>query len=120
MSKKPQKRRPAARKHVAVLRGTLDMLVLSTLRDEPMHGFAIAVAIQKATDDALRVEEGSLYPSLYRMETKKWIKSTWGRSEANRRARYYQTTAAGRKHLAAQTAGWERFVEAVGKVVQPG
>ena len=104
---------------VAVLRGTLDMLVLSTLGDEPMHGYAIAVAIQENTDDVLCVEEGSLYPALYRMEERGWVKSHWGRSEANRRARYYRITPAGRAHLTARTDGWARFVEAVGKVIEP-
>lgn len=102
---------------MTVLRGTLDMLVLSTLGDEPMHGYAIALALQKTTDDVLCVEEGSLYPALYRMEKKGWVRSSWGRSEANRRARFYRLTAAGQAHLASQTRGWQRFVVAVGKVI---
>ena len=102
---------------MTVLRGTLDMLVLSTLGDEPLHGYAIALAIQRATDDALRVEEGSLYPALYRMEKKGWVRSSWGRSEANRRARYYRITPAGGRHLESQARGWQRFVAAVGKVL---
>ena len=112
-------RKPADREHVAVLRGTLDMLILSTIGDEPMHGYAIALAIQKTTDDVLRLEEGSLYPALYRMERRGWIRSSWGRSETNRKARYYRITVAGRTQLDAQTAGWARFVEAVGKVIEP-
>jgi transcriptional regulator len=112
-------RAPGGHQQLAVLRGTLDMLVLSTLGDEPMHGYAIAVALQKTTDDALRVEEGSLYPALYRMEERGWVQSSWGRSEANRKARYYRITPAGRRYLEAQTDGWERFVEAVRKVIQP-
>lgn len=111
--------RPEGREQVTLLRGTLDMLVLSLLADEPMHGYGVALAIEEATDDALRVEEGSLYPALYRMEERGWVRSSWGRSETNRRARYYRVTAAGRKHLASQTAGWERFVAAVRKVIQP-
>jgi transcriptional regulator len=117
MSKAPKRKQDLDAEQMTVLRGTLDMLVLSTLGDEPMHGYAIAVAIQEATDDVLRVEEGSLYPALYRMEKKGWVKSSWGRSEANRRARYYHLTPAGKRHLANQTQGWERFVEAVGKVI---
>ena len=114
----PSKRKPDLdAEQMTVLRGTLDMLVLSTLGDEPMHGYAIALALQQATDDVLRVEEGSLYPALYRMEKKGWVRSSWGRSEANRRARYYQLTAAGKRHLERQTSGWARFVEAVGKVI---
>lgn len=119
MSKKPGNTDASRRDRIAVLRGTLDMLVLSTLSDKSMHGYAIALAIQEVTGDALCVEEGSLYPALYRMEEKGWVRSTWGRSEANRRARYYQTTAAGRRHRTSQTEGWGRFVEAVRKVIQP-
>jgi transcriptional regulator len=117
MSEKPKRKTDLDGEQMTVLRGTLDMLVLSTLGDEPMHGYAIALALQQTTDDVLRVEEGSLYPALYRMEKKGWVASSWGRSEANRRARYYRLTAAGKRHLAAQTEGWERFVEAVGKVI---
>ncbi len=117
MSKPRKRKKDLDAEQMTVLRGTLDMLVLSTLGEEPMHGYAIAVALQQATDDVLRVEEGSLYPALYRMEKKGWVRSTWGRSEANRRARYYQLTAAGKRHLAEQTHGWARFVEAVGKVI---
>lgn len=118
-SNAPASAKSVDRDQVVILRGTLDMLVLSTLSDEPMHGYAIALAIQKATDDALSVAEGTLYPALYRIEDKGWVRSRWGRSEANRRARYYRITSAGRKHLAAQTAGWESFVDAVRKVIQP-
>jgi len=117
VSKPPKRKQDLAGDQMTVLRGTLDMLVLSTLGDEPMHGYAIALAIQETTDDVLRVEEGSLYPALYRMEKKGWVQSSWGRSEANRRARYYRLTAAGKRHLASQTQGWARFVEAVGKVI---
>jgi transcriptional regulator len=117
VSKRPKRKQDLAGERMTVLRGTLDMLVLSTLGDEPMHGYAIAMEIQEATDDVLRVEEGSLYPALYRMEKKGWVSSSWGRSEANRRARYYRLTAAGKRHLASQAKGWARFVEAVGKVV---
>ncbi|MGD8330953.1 MAG: PadR family transcriptional regulator [Acidobacteriota bacterium] len=117
MSKTAKRKKDLDGEQMTVLRGTLDMLVLSTLGDEPMHGYAIALALQQTTDDVLRVEEGSLYPALYRMEKKGWVASSWGRSEANRRARYYRLTAAGERHLVAQTEGWERFVEAVGKVI---
>jgi len=117
MSKTSKRKKDLDADQMTVLRGTLDMLVLSMLGDEPMHGYAIALALQQATDDVLRVEEGSLYPALYRMEKKGWVASSWGRSEANRRARYYRLTAAGKRHLAAQTEGWGRFVEAVAKVI---
>lgn len=117
MSKTPKRKQDLEGDQMTVLRGTLDMLVLSTLGEEPLHGYAIALALQKTTDDMLRVEEGSLYPALYRMEKKGWVRSSWGRSEANRRARFYQITTPGKKHLESQTRGWERFVAAVGKVI---
>lgn len=105
------------RRQMDVLRGTLDMLVLRTLAGGPSHGYAIARAIEAATDDALRVEEGSLYPALYRMERKGWIESEWGLTETRRRAKIYRLTRSGRSHLAEQEAGWGRFSIAVGKVL---
>lgn len=95
-----------------LLRGTLDMLVLTTLAGGPKHGYDIARAILDASDEALRVEEGSLYPALHRMERKGWIQSQWGRSENNRRARYYKLTATGRKQLLAEVSYFRRFTHA--------
>src|SRR4051812_23147606 len=92
---------------VDLLQGSLDVIVLKTVSWQPMHGFGIARAIQRLTDDVLQVEEGSLYPSLYRMENKGWVKAEWRITENNRRAKYYRLTAAGRKQLADQTATWE-------------
>ena len=98
--------------------GTLDMLVLKTLSRGEMHGYEIANSIQQTSDDALQVEEGSLYPSLYRMERRGWIKSEWGLSENNRKARYYRLTRAGNKQLESEKDSWARLTEAISKVMQ--
>jgi PadR family transcriptional regulator PadR len=102
---------------VSLLQGTLDVIILKTLSWGPMHGYAIARWVQRVTDDALSVEEGSLYPALYRMEDRGWIKSDWGVSENNRRAKYYRLTAAGRRQLAAQVVSISAFAVALGKVI---
>jgi PadR family transcriptional regulator PadR len=100
--------------------GTLDMLILNTLsRGGEMHGFAIADSIQQASVDVLQVEEGSLYPCLQRMLIKGWLKGEWGKTEENRRARYYGLTAEGRKQLAREVARYERVSQAIAKVLQP-
>jgi len=104
-------------KESGLLQGTLDLLVLKTLSWGPMHGYGIASWIEGATGDVLRVEEGSLYPALYRMARKGWIKGEWGVSENNRKAKYYQLTAEGRRQLREQTSGWERFAAAVTRAV---
>ena len=101
-----------------LLQGTLDMLSLKTLTRNPMHGYAIVRSIQQTTDDALRVEEGSLYPALHRLERRRWISSSWGLSENNRKAKYYKLTQQGRKQLAAQTSSWKRLTEAITKVME--
>jgi transcriptional regulator len=99
--------------------GTLDMLILRTLaRGGEMHGYEIASFIKKLSDDVLRVEEGSLYPALQRMLVKGWVTAEWGTTEGNRRARYYQLTAAGRKQLEAEVTQFERVVAAIGRVIQ--
>lgn len=103
---------------VALLQGSLDILVLKTLSWGPLHGFGIARWIQRITDDALQVEEGSLYPALYRMENRGWLVAEWGITENNRRAKYYRLSAAGRKQFTAETATWLRFAAAVSKVLQ--
>lgn len=100
-----------------MLKGTLDMLVLQVLVAGPLHGYAITRRIQDLTDEVLRIEEGSMYPALYRMERRGWIESEWTTSDKNRRARVYTLTAAGRKQLTAQAAEWTRFSRAVGKVM---
>jgi transcriptional regulator len=100
-----------------VIRGTLDVLILKTLSWGPLHGYAITESIQRQTDEALLVEEGALYPALYRMEAKGWVESEWGLSDNNRRAKYYQLTAEGRHRLRVEAKTWERYAEAVGKVL---
>src|SRR5215468_6669970 len=98
---------------VNLLQGTLDMLVLKTLSRESMNGYAIARWIQETNDDALQLEEGTLYPALYRMERKGWITSKWGLSENNRRARYYSLTGAGRKQLQTEARAWTNVSMAI-------
>jgi PadR family transcriptional regulator PadR len=101
-----------------LIQGTLDMLVLQTLRGGAMHGYAIAVAIGKRSDSELRVEEGALYPALHRLEAAGLLKGEWKLTDTNRRARFYQLTAAGRKHLAAEATNWSRLVAAVSRVME--
>jgi len=106
-----------ARDAVELLQGTLDLLVLKTLSWGSAHGYSIAQWIQQVTGDVLRVEEGSLYPALHRLEKRGWIRSAWGLSENNRRAKYYELTARGRQQLRAETSTWSVFADAVGKVL---
>lgn len=101
-----------------VLQGTLALLVLKTLARGPMHGYGITLHIQRISRDILRVEEGSLYPALHRMEQDGWISAEWGASENNRRARFYALTAKGRKQLAEEEKNWERLTEAVASVLR--
>jgi PadR family transcriptional regulator, regulatory protein PadR len=100
-----------------ILQGTLALLVLKSLDQGPMHGWGITLHIQRITEDVLRVEEGSLYPALHRMEQEGWIAAEWGVSENNRRARFYRLTAAGRRQLAAEEASWQRLTQAVSMVL---
>jgi transcriptional regulator len=100
------------------LQGTLDLLVLKSLRAGPRHGWAIAQVIQQASKDVLQVNQGSLYPSLHRLEERGFIRAEWGASENNRRARFYQLTADGRRELGAEEAGWQEFVLAVNRVLK--
>lgn len=101
-----------------LLQGTLDLLILRVLHGGPMHGFGIAQKIHVLSKDALRVEEGSLYPCLYRMEAKSWIKAAWGVSENNRKAKFYELTKKGRKQLATEETTWARLAAAVGQVLK--
>ena len=101
------------------LHGTLDALVLKTLSAGPRHGYAIARWLEDTTENAIQVEEGSLYPSLYRMEKKGWIEAEWGMSELGRKAKFYKLTARGRKQLKAETAEWATFARAVSIVLSP-
>lgn len=99
--------------------GTLDMLILQTLRARVLHGFEIAEAIQRVSADVLRVEEGSLYPALQRMLAQRWISGEWGKTEDNRRARYYTITAAGRKQLEREVESYRRVSAAIARILQP-
>jgi len=100
-----------------LLQGTLDMLILKSLVREHKHGYAIAESIAAASEDALRVEEGALYPALHRLELKGLLGSEWGLSDNNRRAKYYRLTTAGRKTLAAETERWTRMSAAIARVM---
>ena len=104
---------------IDLLQGTLDMLILRVLDRGQMHGWGIAQRIEVVSKDVLTVEEGSLYPALFRMEKKGWIESEWGQSENNRRAKYYRLTKAGRKQLEVEKAGWDRMCLAIAQVMQP-
>jgi transcriptional regulator len=103
----------------ALLHGTLDALVLKTLSGGPRHGYGIARWLEDATGQAVVVEEGSLYPALYRMERRGWIEAEWAQSELGRRAKFYRLTRRGRAQLAAETSAWEEFSRAVSKVLLP-
>jgi transcriptional regulator len=100
-----------------VLQGTLDLLVLKALSLEPMHGWGISQRIQQLSDQALQVGQGSLYPALYRLEKKAWIKGAWRTTENNREARYYTLTTSGRRALDAEIADWQRFAAVVALIL---
>lgn len=102
---------------VDLLQGTLDMLILKALTWGPMHGYGIVRWLEQTTERALQVEEGSLYPALHRMAKRGWVKSQWGVSENNRRAKYYTLTAAGRQQLQREAKTWEVFTGVVGRVL---
>jgi transcriptional regulator len=105
---------------IELLQGTLDLLILKTLALEPMHGWGISQRIQQVSSGALSVQQGSLYPALHRLEERGWIKARWGASENNRRARFYELTAAGRRQLETETSTWQMLVAAVQQVLQSG
>ena len=101
-----------------ILQGTLTLLVLKTVAsNKRMHGYAITSHVQRVSDDLLRVEEGSLYPALHRMEQQAWLKAEWGVTEKNRQAKFYAITAAGRKQLAREEESWARLCDGVGRVL---
>jgi len=104
---------------VDLLQGTLDLLILRTLLFGPTHGHSIAHRIQQTSGDVLRVDHGSLYPALQRLERRGWISAKWGTSENNRRAKYYRLTTAGRRQLVAETTKWERLASAIARVLRP-
>jgi transcriptional regulator len=107
----------SARPPNALLHGTLDALILKTLITGPLHGYAIAQSIERASGETVVVEEGSLYPALYRMERKGWLEAEWGASELGRRAKLYRLTRSGRAQLAAETETWRRFVTGVSRIL---
>jgi PadR family transcriptional regulator PadR len=104
---------------LALLQGTLDLLILRTLIFGPQHGQGIARAIQETSDDELLIEHGALYPALQRIEARGWISAAWGTSENNRRARFYTLTKAGRRELARESTRWRRMAAAIGRVLGP-
>jgi len=101
-----------------LLQGTLDLLILKALQLGSMHGFGVSVLIRQMSKDVLQVEQGSLYPALYRLEAQGWISSEWGVSDNNRKAKFYRLTPAGRKHLAEEKADWERLSAAINLVLK--
>lgn len=109
----------AYKNRIELLQGTLDMLILQTLRMGPAHGYGIAQAINAGSDDVLKVETGSLYPALHRLEKQGWVRSEWKTSEYNQRAKYYQLTAAGKKHLLSEHTRWNRLTAAIAGLMQP-
>ena len=108
------------RSKLDLLQGTLDLLILRILSLGAHHGHGIALAIQSRSGDTLLVDHGSLYPALQRLEQRGWIKGAWGTSENNRRARFYSLTATGRKQFVVQAGRWNRLVESIGRVMEPG
>src|SRR6186713_1324210 len=100
-----------------LLPGTLDLLILRTLQNDALHGWAISERIQQISEDVLQINQGSLYPALHRLEHHGWIVAEWGVSELGRRARYYRLTAAGRKQLQRETRGWEQMAAAIARVL---
>ena len=98
--------------------GTLDLLILKTLALAPQHGWAISERVQQISSDVLRIQQGSLYPALHRLQRRGWIKGSWGTSENNRRAKYYELTAAGRKQLKVEETSWRKLTAAVGQILE--
>lgn len=108
------------RPRLDLLQGTLDLLILQTLQWGPQHGYAIGQTIRARSDEALQVETGSLYPALHRLERQGWVKSEWGQSDANQRAKFYRLTPGGRKQLVRERERWAQLVAAIAGVLDPG
>lgn len=104
--------------HIELLQGTLDLLILRALQNGPMHGWSVSERIQQISRDVLRVNQGSLYPALHRLEKRRWIRAEWGISELGRRARFYNLTVAGRRQLEHEMETWTRLSEAIGRVLR--
>jgi PadR family transcriptional regulator, regulatory protein PadR len=107
----------AQRQDLDLLRGTLDLLILKTLSWGPMHGLAVLRWIEDVSKQKLQIEEGALYPSLHRMEQKKWLDAEWGYTDRNRKAKFYRLSPLGRRQLTAELSKWSRYTEAVGYVL---
>jgi len=107
-----------SQENLDLLQGTLDMLLLKALQLEPLHGYAIARRVQQLSAEVLKVEEGSLYPALHRIEERGWVESEWGTSENNRKAKFYRLTRKGRKQLENETAEWKRLSVAISRVME--
>lgn len=105
-------------KRIDLPQGTLDLLILRTLAVEPQHGWAISERVQQVSSDVLRIQQGSLYPALHRLERRGWIKAKWGTSDNNRRAKYYELTRTGQKQLDVETEAWRRLTTAVGQILE--
>lgn len=103
---------------IDLLQGTLDLLILRTLQNGPMHGWSVSERIQQISRDVLQVNQGSLYPAMHRLEHQGWIAAEWGVSELGRRARFYRLTALGQRQLEAETENWERLSDAIGRVLK--
>ena len=108
-----------ARETLGLLQGTVDVLILKTLTQQPMHGYAISQWIRQRTDGALSLEDAALYQALHRLERRRWVSAEWGTSDTNRRAKFYHVTAQGRKQLHADVAALRRYVDALFKVLLP-
>jgi len=113
MPREPYKNR------IELIQGTLDMLILQTLRWGPQHGYGIAQAIRSGSSDVLQVETGSLYPALHRLSKQGWVKAEWKQTENNQRAKFYSLTAAGRKQLALEQSRWNQMIAAIGALMKP-
>lgn len=107
------------RNRIELLQGTLDMLILRTLQWGPQHGHGIGQALRTRSEDALQIEHGSLYPALHRLEKEGWLASEWRPSEANRRAKYYRLTAAGKRQLSREQSKWDEVVRTIARVMRP-
>ena len=114
-----QPRKQPYRDRIELLQGTLDLLILTTLQWGPQHGYGISLAIRANSGDVLRVETGSLYPALHRLEKQRWVASEWKQTEANQRAKFYRLTAAGRKQLEAEQSRWRQLVDAMAAAMKP-